>query len=125
MGRPKTDLFKINGKPMLAPDNGVGFSYEDLDASDSGRDESGIMHRIVVRYKVGKWSFEFGSISETDRQYIESLFADNAEFEFTHPDRNNAGTAVTSRCYRSKYDLSWYNAKKGMWQNYKFNIVEC
>ena len=47
--RPFTNLFLINGKPMLAPDADVGVSYTDLDANDSGRDESGYMHRIVMR----------------------------------------------------------------------------
>ena len=54
-----TTLFTINGKPMLLPDTEVAVSYEDLDASDSGRDESGVMHRMVVRYKVGVWNFTF------------------------------------------------------------------
>ena len=43
--RKKTDLFLIDGQPMLAPDENVEISVEDIDASDSGRDESGVMHR--------------------------------------------------------------------------------
>jgi hypothetical protein len=30
-----------------------------------------------------------------------------------------------SMCYRSKYSLAWRNAKTGMWNNYKFSIIEC
>jgi len=121
----KSDLFKINGKPMFAPDAGVGFSYEDLDSEDSGRDESGVMHRFVIRYKVGSWSFCFSKITEEERQYIESLFPDEENFEFTHPDRLDATKSVTSTCYRSKYGISWFNAVEGVWKNYKFNIIEC
>lgn len=125
MARTKTDLFQINGKPMFAPDADVGFNYEDLDAADSGRDEGGYMHRIVVRYKVGSWSFVYASLTEAERQYMESLFPDAETFEFTHPDRLDASKSVTTTCYRSKCGFSWFNAKTGQWRNYKFNIIEC
>lgn len=125
MGKALTDLFKINGKPMFAPDADIDFSYEDLDSEDTGRDESGYMHRIVIRYKVMSGSFEFSHISEADMRYMESLFPDEPDFEFTRPSRLNSDIPVTTRCYRSKYGISWRNAKTGQWRNYKFNIVEC
>ena len=43
-----TDFF-VNGKPMLVPDEDVQHNYEDLDDASSGRDESGVMHRVVVQ----------------------------------------------------------------------------
>lgn len=125
MGKALTDLFKINGKPMFAPDADIDFSYEDLDSEDTGRDEIGYMHRIVVRYKVMSGSFEFSHISESDMRYMESLFPDEPDFEFTRPSRLNSDIPVTTRCYRSKYGISWRNAKTGQWRNYKFNIIEC
>lgn len=125
MARVKTDLFKINGVPMFAPDADIDFSYEDLDDADSGRDESGYMHRIVVRYKVMTGSFVFSFISEEDMKYMESLFPDEPDFEFTRPSRLDPDTPVTTRCYRSKYGISWHNARTGLWRNYKFNIIEC
>lgn len=125
MGRSFTNIFRINGKPMFAPDEDVGVSYSDLDADDSGRDESGYMHRIVVRYKLGTWSFEYASITEEEKRYMEELFGDTPDFDFTHPDRLNAEKEVTVKAYRSKYGLSWHNARKGQWRNYKFNIIEC
>ena len=85
--RKKTELFLINGVPMLAPDSEVGMSYEDLDSADSGRDESGVMHRIPVRYKVGVWSFSYSHLTTPELQYLESLFPEAGEFDFTHPSR--------------------------------------
>jgi hypothetical protein len=123
--RPFTNLFLINGKPMLAPDADVGVSYTDLDADDSGRDEAGYMHRIVMRYKVGTWSFEYASITEAEKRYLEELFGDSPDFEFTRPDRLNAEKQVTVKAYRSKYSNAWHNARTGQWRNYKFNIIEC
>ena len=125
MARVKTDLFKINGKPMFAPDADIDFSYEDLDDADSGRDESGYMHRIVIRYKVMTGTFVFAFISEADMKYMESLFPDEPDFEFTRPSRLDPSKPVTTRCYRSKYGISWRNARTGLWRNYKFNIIEC
>lgn len=122
--RAYTTDFKINGQPMLAPDAGVGFSYEDLDAEDSGRDEAGFMHRDVARYKVGSWSIPYSNLTEQERKYTEGLFPDEPTFDFTHPDRKT-GEPVTTECYRSKYSISWYNARTGLWKNYNFNIIEC
>ncbi len=123
--RATTDKFKINGNPMLVPDEEVGMSYEDLDSSDSGRDESGVMHRVPIRYKVGSWSFAYEHLTEAERQYIESLFPDAPEFTFEHPDRLDASKQVTCKAYRSKYGISWKNAVTGLWSGYSFNIIEC
>ena len=30
--RTKTDLFKVNGNPMFAPDADMDFSFEDIDS---------------------------------------------------------------------------------------------
>ena len=102
MARSFTNIFRINGKPMFAPDEDVAVSYSDLDADDSGRDESGYMHRIVVRYKMGTWSFEYSHITEEEKRYMEELFGNEPDFDFTDPDRLNAEREVTSKAYRSK-----------------------
>ena len=120
-----SELFLINGKAMLEPDEEPTFSYEDLDSSDSGRDESGRMHRFMIRTKVGTWSFSYAYLTEAEKQYMESLFGEDSTFVFTRPDRVDSSKTVETECYRSKYSLSWKNAKTGLWKNYKFNIIEC
>ena len=54
-----TNLFQIDGKSLYAPDCDIEPSYSDLDASDSGRDEAGYMHREVVREKVATWPIAY------------------------------------------------------------------
>lgn len=125
MAKVLFDKLLINGQPMFAPDANIDFSYDDLDDEDSGRDESGYMHRIVVRYKVMSGTFSFSKISQTEYEYMESIFPDEPDFDFTRPSRKNPSVLVTTRCYRSKYGISWKNSKTGEWRNYKFNIVEC
>lgn len=119
------EFFRVNGKPMFAPDEDVAVSYSDLEGDESGRDESGAMHRIVVQYKMGTWSFGYASITEKEKQYMESLFENKPDFLFTHPDRVYADKEATTRCYRANYSISWKNAITGDWRNYKFDIVAC
>lgn len=122
--REITELFKVNGQSMLAPDAGVSIGYEDLDYGTSGRDEAGFMHRSVARYKVPYWEFTYASLTEQERQYMESLFPDAPTFTFTHPSRLD-GQAEETVCYRSKYTISWRNARTGLWNGYSFRIIAC
>ena len=123
--RPFAKFYKVNGKPMLAPDEGVAMSFNDIDGSESGRDEAGFMHRIVIRYKVGTWPIEYSDLTEEEMRYTESLFPDSPDFDFEHPDRLDPTKQVTTRCYRSKYGVSYINARTGRYKNHKFNIIEC
>lgn len=120
-----SEIFFVNGNPLLEPDEEAEFSYEDLDSSDSGRDEGGRMHRFMIRAKVCSWSFSYGFLTEAEKRYMESIFDESSTFMFTHPDRYDATKLVNTECYRSKYSLSWKNARTGLWKNYKFNIIEC
>lgn len=123
--RATTDLFTINGKPMLVPDEEVAVNYEDLDTSDSGRDESGVMHRVVVRYKVASWKFSYSHLTEEEKQYMESLFPEAPTFIFGHPSRTDAAVLEETKCYRSKYGIAWKNARRGLWSGYSFSIIQC
>ncbi len=122
--RETTSLFQINGQPLLVPDQDVSFSYEDLDTYCAGRDESGYMHRSVARYKVGSWTFSYSHLTEEERLYMEKLFPQSPTFQFTHPDRIT-GLPVVKTCYRSRYSLSWRNARTGIWSGYGFSVIEC
>lgn len=123
--RPTTNLFTVNGKPLLTPDEPIQVSYDDIDSADAGRDQLGILHRYPVRYKVAKWSFSYSHLTEEEKQYMESLFPDSATFTFRHPDRKDANRFAVSTCYRSHYALCWRNSVTGVWSGYGFNIIEC
>ena len=123
--RNTTDLFLINGKPILAPDEKVAVSYEDLDDGNSGRDEAGFMHRQVLRYKVPAWSFSYSYLTEQERQYMESLFPKAPTFTFTFPSDRDAALPQEMTCYRSKYGISWKSARSGLWMGYSFQIIGC
>lgn len=123
--RKTTERFTVNGKPMLVPDAEVSAEYTDLDAEDSGRDASGMMHRIPLRYKVGSWGFSYSLLTEEEKQYMESLFPAEPTFVFGHPGRVDAEQQEETVCYRSKYGISWKDAVTGLWSGYSFQIIQC
>ncbi len=115
--------YKVDGKPMLEPDLGVEISEADLDASDTGRDESGVMHRVVVREGVRTWNFAYGLLDLEDYSYIKSLFQGKPLFTFTFP--NEDGTTATATAYCSKRSITLYNHTNGCYKNLKFSVIEC
>lgn len=115
--------YKVDGKPMLIPDEDISLSFSDLDDSDSGRDESGVMHRIVARERVATWGFNYATLTAEEYKYMRSLFAGKAEFPFTY--RNLDGELVETRAYCSNESITYHNARLGLYQNLKFNIIEC
>lgn len=124
--RVKSELFTVNGKPLFNPDEDMEVSFEDLDSADSGRSETGEMFRIVVRYKLGKWSFEYDGISLAEYTEQERLFPNAPSFTFGHPGRIDPTVQEFSTCYRSKYGISYMSlVNEGQIKNYKFNIIEC
>lgn len=123
--RSVTDLFQVNGKPMLVPDAEVSVGYEDIDGADAGRDQAGFMHRSMLRCKVPSWNFSYSGLTEEEKRYMEELFGQEATFQFTHPSRMDAAQAEQTQCYRSKYTICWKNAKSGLWSNYGFTVIAC
>lgn len=118
MKREYLDNCLIDGKPMLVPDMDVEISRSDLDDADSGRDESGYMHRIVARERVHTWKFSYATLCAEDYEYMKSLFEGKADFTFSF-----FGKEYTAYC--SNDSITWRNARTGDYRNYKVNIIEC
>ena len=120
-----TELYQINGQPMLAPDADVQMSFEDLDAADSGRDESGVMHRIPVRYKVSSWQFSYFSLTQEEYAYMQSILPRAGSFTFTHPSGDDCTRTESCTAYLSGYSIVWHSARTKDYRNLKFTIIEC
>lgn len=123
--RSKTDLFAVNGKPLLVPDAPATVNYTDLESSDSGRDETGVMHRVVIRHKVPAWNFSYSHLTDEEKQYMESIFPDDPSFVFRHPPRGGGADPEETQCYLSNYGISLKNTKTGLWSGYSFTITAC
>lgn len=119
-----TELYKLDGNCMLAPDADVSMEFTDLDASDAGRDESGYLHRAVVRRKVGVWNFTYAHLTGEEYRYLLSILPEAGEFTFTYPDPAT-GAAKTTRAYLSNYGIVWHNSRTDHYRNLKFSVIEC
>ena len=113
----------IDGQPILAPDEDMAVSYEDLDSEESGRDEGGFMHRIVLREDVKKFALSYASLSREEYLYMESLFKGKADFLVTR--RDDDGNLQEFKAYRAKHSITVRNIRTGQYKNYSFNIIEC
>ena len=113
----------FDGKPILVPDNDLAVELNDLDHSDSGRDELGFMHRIVLRNGVKSLSISYSSLTLEEYKYMESLFYQKTDFAVDY--RALDGKAKEFRAYRSKHSIVIHNAASGIVKNYKFKIIEC
>ena len=119
-----TDMFKINGKPMFAPDEGVQIAWADIDSAEAGRDEAGNQQRSVIRYDVASLTFTYSLISEAELAYMRSIFPKEPDFLFEYPLPEDSTQTRTVRAYRQKHSISWKNAATGQFRNYKFTITE-
>lgn len=121
--RAYCDDFRIDGKPILMPDCDITVTPTDLDDADSGRDEVGVMHRIVLREGVRTVPLSYHVLTAREYLYMESLFRGKPEFEVTC--RNLSGGVEKFTAYRAKHSITIHNAKAGICKNYNFNIIEC
>lgn len=115
--------FQIDGQPILAPDAGVQISYADIDSEETGRDEAGYMHRIILREKVRTWSFTYAFLDAEEYAYMRSLIDGKAEFALLT--RGIDGNEETTVAYCSNHSITITNRVKGFYNNLTFNIIEC
>lgn len=108
----------IDGKPILVPDRDVEIARSDIDSEDTGRDETGVMHRFVIREKVHTWAFPYEFLSAEDYEYLKSLIHGKPQFTFTF-----FGETYTAYC--SNDAVAWRNVLTGDYRNYKLKIIEC
>ena len=113
----------IDGKPVLVPDQDMVLDYTDLDSPETGRDDAGIMHRIVLRQNVRKFQLSYSALTREEYRYLESLFAGKAEFTVTY--RDHDGEESQFRAYRSGHSITVRNARTGLYKNYKLTLIEC
>lgn len=123
MKRKKTNDFQIDGSPMLQPDAGVAIEYENLIAGDSGRDESGYMHTITVRNDMKRWRFSYAWLTAEEYAYVRSLLRGKTKFTFTFKDETGKTDSVKAYC--QKTGVSYWSARRGLYKDMQFDIIEC
>ena len=116
------DNYMVDGAPILIPDDDAVLTRTDLDSNDSGRDEAGFMHRILLRSRVKTWEFNYSHLTAEEYAYMKSLFDGKSEFEFTFTED---GTTAVTIAYCSNDSITYKNAATGQYENLKIKIIEC
>jgi hypothetical protein len=114
--------FKIDNKAILAPDQDLAVSKQDLDAEGSGRDELGYMHRIVLRERVCKWDIKYAKLSEYEFEYMNDILEGKKDFEIKI---RKGSKEIITKGYCSGVNYLLHNAVSGIYKNVSYSIVEC
>lgn len=123
MKRKFTNEFLIDGAPMLVPDAGVSLELSDLLSDSSGLDESGYTHNFAIRYEIKTWSFSYAWVTAEEYAYIHSLLRGKSTFSFTYKDED--GSVQTVKAYCQKKSVSYWSARRGLYKDLQFDIIEC
>ena len=121
MKRALLEEYRIDGKKMLAPDEGVTYTCSDL-VAESARDEAGYLHRVILRHDMRSWEFSYAVLTTEEYQYITDLLKGKSEFVFEIV--NTDGEAERVKCYCEKKTASFYSKRHGLYKNLKFAVVE-
>jgi len=116
-------LLLIDGVQILPPDADVQLQLRDLEDCASGLDESGFLHRRLLRSGLKGWSLRYSFLSRAQYRYMESLFAGKAAFTVTYVDAD--GGEKTCTAYRTHHTVTVYDARRGWYRSYGFDILQC
>lgn len=69
-----TEIYYMDGRALPPANGGVKCRRADLESGESGRDEGGFLHRVVLRTGVLSWVFSYRDLTPTAcRQLLEVL----------------------------------------------------
>lgn len=119
------DSIALDGDYLPEPaKGGAVFSVQDIDSSETGRNQNGDMMRERVATKV-KWQLTFPPLN---RRLCANLLnaLSGVTFEFTYPDPYKESGTTTKTCYVGDRTTPIYSMVDGvpMWENISFAVVE-
>lgn len=114
--------YRIDGMAILVPDENAEIGRSDLDSAESGRDEAGFMHRVVLRSRVKTWSFAYSVLKADEYRYMKSLFDGKSTFSFSYIED---GIRHSTEAYCSNDSVVFENTRTGLYKNFKVKIIEC
>ncbi len=118
--RPFDYDFLIDGHPILVPDEGVQITEKDIVIS--GTDESGVVHREILRPNVLSVSLLYAYMTLEEYRYMRSLVSGKAHFPVSFLDIDGQNRTITAHC--DKIPISLYNKVVGLYKNFVMTITE-
>lgn len=113
----------IDGVPMLTPDIDVEITYEDLESSDSGFDQGGFYHRIVMKFNRRKWKFKYAILTKDEFVYLRALLKGKQSFLFSF--QNEQEKTETVMAISNPVTVAFQSKRSGLYKNLTIEIVEC
>lgn len=124
----RTPLLQIDGQQLPEPTEPAEINFYDMESSDSGPDECGVYHRVVVRFGVLSCTLTYDYLDNADCAYLMSLLQNKTTFQFTCPvasEDTDVSHTITRTCYCTNHGASLQRLKAGFWRNMTLNIQEC
>ena len=123
MKRKFTIDFLIDGSPMLDPDAGVAIDFADFVSNGNMVDQGGYMHYCAIRSEIKTWHFSYAWLTAEEYAYMRILLRGKGAFSFTFKDEN--GKSQTVKAYCQKKSVSYWSARRGLYKDLQFDIIEC
>lgn len=124
----KTTLLQIDGNPLPEPTEAAEIKFTDVESEDSGKDETGVYHREILRFGVLSCTLTYSHLSNEECAYLFHLLENKSTFRFTCPissDSRNVEQTVTRTCYCTDHGAALQRLKAGVWRDAKLQIQEC
>ena len=120
-----TQRYMIENTPVVVPNAGVQLRVSDIEAEESGRDESGYLHRVVLRAGLGTWVLRYRDMSQEEYAYMMALLPGAGSFLFTHPDKADPARSNVSRCCITDVQAGSHDALSGKSRELKITVTQC
>lgn len=123
--RRLSETWKINGKPIYAPDPDTSISRTKLADENSGRSDDGMMHINYIRTGMHKVEIKYSALSAEEWKYMLDLLDESPEeMALTYLDPQNGVSTI--RCYSGDDAGSLYSSVLygGLYRNCTFNCIE-
>lgn len=118
--RQYNPIKSVDGRAVQCPSS-YTWKLEDISASDAGRTEDTVMHKMRIGQVVG---IELSWNGVTTAEVAAILQAFNPEYIQVDYLDAMRGKYVTSEFYVGNRSAPMYNARKGLWENVSFNLIE-
>ena len=115
--------FQIDGQPVPVPDADLSVEVVDLEAEDSGYDESGVLHRFLVRKQVHCITLLYDVLSREEYHYLRALVGGKDTFSVQYRGVDGQPSELIGYC--TGLQAALHNAKQGIYKGLKLVIREC
>lgn len=124
----RTPLLQIDGQPLPEPTAPAEINFNDMESSDSGPDESGVYHRVILRFGVLSCTLTYDYLDNRDCAYLMELLKNKSTFQFTCPvssEDTDVNHTITRTCYCTNHGAALQRLQHGVWRDMSLKIQEC